>query len=568
METHRSCPIHTDEPDKQHCTFWPPYVSAITSSTSPFSTKNAHENPHTIYSLAQLKNLCSPIETLPDEILLRVFAYCATWFNRNSEQSWFNFSWVCQRWRLLALTAPSLWSKFDFQDGIEMTRIMLARTLDTPIFLRITRRIRYPRASVLYLASHVQSRLKELYITSGSDISGTPKRPPLNEITELPIAEKIWIDFGYETSSRTGETLTIDTAPHLSLLHLTYCSFSIVGHRLHALGLLSICRPPENSLLSISKILRLLSATSNLQVLRLVYAMVDEVGTITESPVKLSCLKKCMLEGRPSQCASLLQHISTSHLSQLIVLCPQSSFSSQPSESHLQDVKRICHAALQKLPVNTPMMISLRVPQYLNWSPLDIHADFRDSTGTLACKLKFPWDIFRLEFIAPLLHSSWDSLDLDMPLQIDNFCSMFSLPQRVCVLRVTLRTGLVRVFEALDAHFSNREQNHSADSALPFPALEVFGVHRNLKWSSEVKAILDKWRRHGLPFQCRVFCKTELVRQAILSHVEDRISEMVAMIVDGRGKMPIIHSDDFGLLNIFSVDGERNGVIRKVANSD
>ncbi|KAK1223090.1 hypothetical protein PQX77_014018, partial [Marasmius sp. AFHP31] len=83
---------------------------------------------------SQRSSSLATIFNLPNELLLEVFAYCAA--HRpdppSSAPPWIGFSQVCQRWRSIALSAPTLWSEPDLRIP-DMGELMLKRSQNAPL---------------------------------------------------------------------------------------------------------------------------------------------------------------------------------------------------------------------------------------------------------------------------------------------------------------------------------------------------------------------------------------------------------------------------------------------------
>ncbi|KAF9030552.1 hypothetical protein BDZ89DRAFT_1064563 [Hymenopellis radicata] len=81
--------------------------------------------------LQNAKKISHPIRSIPNEILSMIFAQCANthfWESRDekdslsTERAPWNLSYVCQRWRNLVLSSPSLWSSPSFNFALYENR--------------------------------------------------------------------------------------------------------------------------------------------------------------------------------------------------------------------------------------------------------------------------------------------------------------------------------------------------------------------------------------------------------------------------------------------------------------
>jgi hypothetical protein len=97
----------------------PSEFRAMTQTSGPCSTAlsaidkemdAAHGFSH---SLLERRNALAPISVLPAELLARIFHYCALErpLSVSLNLSWIAVTYVCQRWRQVALDDTSLWAR-------------------------------------------------------------------------------------------------------------------------------------------------------------------------------------------------------------------------------------------------------------------------------------------------------------------------------------------------------------------------------------------------------------------------------------------------------------------------
>ncbi|KAG8713200.1 hypothetical protein FRC08_013570, partial [Ceratobasidium sp. 394] len=81
------------------------------------------------------------IHALPPEILARIFALSKGYCFHNSRErvSLHNVAAVCDQWRQLAISTPGLWAHIDIgpTTPTDLTRLLLARTGDTPVHIHV-----------------------------------------------------------------------------------------------------------------------------------------------------------------------------------------------------------------------------------------------------------------------------------------------------------------------------------------------------------------------------------------------------------------------------------------------
>ncbi|KAK1230845.1 hypothetical protein PQX77_006063 [Marasmius sp. AFHP31] len=111
-------------------------------------------------SMANLRSLLSPIHQLPPELLIKIFRLiCAsTWLRISETPQIVNLTFVCGRWREIALSTPSLWADIDFSTArwlgkygfeskepqndlprlVRVVRLFLARSQRAPLNLSLS----------------------------------------------------------------------------------------------------------------------------------------------------------------------------------------------------------------------------------------------------------------------------------------------------------------------------------------------------------------------------------------------------------------------------------------------
>ncbi|KAF8550226.1 hypothetical protein OG21DRAFT_445625 [Imleria badia] len=94
-----------------------------------------------VHDLRTRRNTFSPIARLPTETLASIFVLCAYDYHNNRHSvafgvpSWVNISYVCRRWRDVALNYPTLWT-YLFVASKRWTDVLLARSRQAPLKLR------------------------------------------------------------------------------------------------------------------------------------------------------------------------------------------------------------------------------------------------------------------------------------------------------------------------------------------------------------------------------------------------------------------------------------------------
>ncbi|EIN13955.1 hypothetical protein PUNSTDRAFT_56561 [Punctularia strigosozonata HHB-11173 SS5] len=216
-----------------------------------------------------------PINDLPNEILVEIFRF-ACWHpggpsNSTNQRLW--LTWVCRRWRAVALTDMTIWNDICFRDSWPFTRSLawLERAGSAPLDLRIceqqavtqaSQHARLDAARMSNLMDRIMTKVAQIrvFIASVDDwdpaliildrFRKTSTCPTLLERFELyrvgrPLA---WIGPGYQPAElRQAMPLCGGTAP--SLRHLTLAGIHVdwTGSSLHNLTSLDLRRIALNA---------------------------------------------------------------------------------------------------------------------------------------------------------------------------------------------------------------------------------------------------------------------------------------------------------------------------------
>ncbi|KAI0058021.1 hypothetical protein BV25DRAFT_1326016 [Artomyces pyxidatus] len=130
-----------------------------------------------LYSLLEYRNSCAPINRLPAEVLARIFSYAAAPGARQKTMAsghgsptqhdlgWIRHTFVCRKWRHVALDHATLWVNVDFALGYRWATEMISRAKSAPLIVdRLVKRSPWqadliveniPRIAVLRLETEV-----------------------------------------------------------------------------------------------------------------------------------------------------------------------------------------------------------------------------------------------------------------------------------------------------------------------------------------------------------------------------------------------------------------------------
>ncbi|KAG8690752.1 hypothetical protein FRC08_010428 [Ceratobasidium sp. 394] len=274
-------------------------------------------------SLATMRNQSStlaPINSLPPEILARVFALsridCVR--NRENRRCSDSFAGVCAYWRQIALDSTDLWSHIDIGSRTSegLTRLLLERTKDGPIQMHVyepnmwtrpgygpekTLQILEPlvrRIHTLEIESYNESRrfisrVLNLWLASGDpSLSGSL-------IVYRPHGVVILApdDQGQKTiqSSSANAKMMLQS---LRTLHLQNVKLDWDSGAYHGLVDLRLSFPCGSTSIPISHLANMLSTNPKLVVLKLGHLRITHLeGQSEPAPIELSSLKVLNLAG-------------------------------------------------------------------------------------------------------------------------------------------------------------------------------------------------------------------------------------------------------------------------------
>jgi len=102
--------------------------------------KRIHELELEIRSLRTFRNSTASTASLPAEILSQIFLALRSSASDSAYRplTWLSVTRVSRQWRAVALSCPALWSNISFTCRPEFTDLMVARSRDVPLTLKIT----------------------------------------------------------------------------------------------------------------------------------------------------------------------------------------------------------------------------------------------------------------------------------------------------------------------------------------------------------------------------------------------------------------------------------------------
>ncbi|KAJ3501213.1 hypothetical protein NMY22_g19002 [Coprinellus aureogranulatus] len=119
-----------------------------------------------VQAVRSYRNALAFPNRLPVEVICQIFIACrdqdALKEDPREQLAWMAVMHVCRYWREIAIAHPPLWSNIAFVYGPEFTRLMLARSRNVPLVVRV----RFPKVGMEDILREVLSQARRLRIVS------------------------------------------------------------------------------------------------------------------------------------------------------------------------------------------------------------------------------------------------------------------------------------------------------------------------------------------------------------------------------------------------------------------
>ncbi|TFK59956.1 hypothetical protein BDN72DRAFT_850952 [Pluteus cervinus] len=308
----------------------------ITVNPQETSIKKIDEQIQTLRDYLQklcvARNALLPINRLPPEILLDIFAFVAKgWTTRGNL---LNLTWVSHNWRDLALGSPTLWTDISEQN-LTVVEEWLARSGSAPLSIGLfnVRREFVQRATPKLQAIFIQMHRIKTFHYCRADV----------EAFELSVAGSIWEEpvplVSLKLEGVFLEGCFLPSVPDVRNLLLLKCRFSWEAGTTIFLRLTSLHIAFPRSTTSVSQFLGLIQQTPSLQRLVAidVFSSDGDQVSFTPSPTlqfpRLHILKLGFGEAIQPSLEFLKNALSSFTTDQTIISC--SFDATQPINHHL-----------------------------------------------------------------------------------------------------------------------------------------------------------------------------------------------------------------------------------------
>jgi hypothetical protein len=269
------------------------------------------------------RNQLLPVNSLPDEILVRIFNMVGLNSANGPEDvgpCHLAFSQVCHSWREIALTTPSLWTSPVFGWSAEASIEFVRRAHQMPLYVSLQVGTRHEHAEILrYILTH-DSLLRELSITG--DITCISElleceSEPQPHLTTLKLGSFSPTDEPPPSVSQMFQ----GNAPMLASVHVSGCSIDWHSSLLNSVTELIIDFEKTHWRMDLSNVLATLE---HAPVLKSVYfknafsrRSFSQDLSLPNGPLRPACLRKIYLQDDVLCMVILLQHLILHPTSQI-----------------------------------------------------------------------------------------------------------------------------------------------------------------------------------------------------------------------------------------------------------
>ncbi|KAF5357662.1 hypothetical protein D9758_007466 [Tetrapyrgos nigripes] len=436
-----------------------------------------------IRQLYQFRNKLVPINSLPSELLSRIFRFCISCINDKAQlgRSWsfITVSYVCSHWRDVALADPALWSTLDFFKPAWVPE-MLRRSKAAPLTVRVTSDLFLDAKATDAVTTALQhmSRISELDLCINScllQLDGRLEMLPVVIDQDVPLLHTLSLSTKHICGVPEHIVpLPLDFmngyAPRLRHLHMRNFRLPWESGLLKNLTSLKITITIPTTSPSLQQLTDVLARMPGLEVLELRGVLPADTIPFTVGAA-LPKLSSIMLKGDVTSCANFLEHISFPSTTTMSFICLVDNVNDavllakvSPMLSHLSKYRRRLHSKIRSLNICSRyqgLSISAGHDPSTPWLQFVMEISInRVPTAELAVKI--------LKTISPLTHIRSLSFDITW-----NFITKTSLQkllfsmERVQVLQVQHCYGAADVFREL-ARTSTK-----SNSVVFFPSLKT-----------------------------------------------------------------------------------------------
>ncbi|KAI9060798.1 hypothetical protein FKP32DRAFT_1017737 [Trametes sanguinea] len=255
-------------------------IDDLSSRTRESLLAEALEYERTLLSLSALLNASAPVNLLPDDVLVKIFAEARPNRYGRTHRSWTELSLVCRHWFVVIAAAPTLWCDLEVVDSVSQLRTGLVRSMDHEIGVRVTdfgsggwtRPVLPGLPETLDILTPHAYRLKALELSPIDDSSVSPLLTFLDTCT-LPRLRSLEAQFPYDLHpGRRILTLTADRVPSLERVRISHIHVDFASNilaQLKVVDLSTSCDPDKPAMTTLETFCGLVHGLINVEELTL-----------------------------------------------------------------------------------------------------------------------------------------------------------------------------------------------------------------------------------------------------------------------------------------------------------
>ncbi|KDQ57790.1 hypothetical protein JAAARDRAFT_35480 [Jaapia argillacea MUCL 33604] len=458
--------------------------------------------------LRSQRNNLSPISKLPPELMSRVFSLCASaeshprfrghvaFDSLTVMPEWVKVTWVCRRWREVAIGCAALWTKVDFSSS-KWTAEMLKRSKNASLVVKADLTFVSPRLvrTVELATSHI-SRTRELELLAPKqtlEALARQLRSPAPFLESLHLSSSRFSNHLADGPCSLPDDIFEGQVPQLRRLELYRCRFKWNSPLLSTtLTHLHITEASNHNPArpTLSQILPLLQGMPLLQSLHLEYAApvpsMDVAELWVPENITLRNLTSISLIDVPHNCAALLSRLDLPSRTDMKLTCLAPA-GTQDEFSRILPILSKHYAPTEKgdLSIQSLSIEALDDTRmrFRGWAAQGIlprngdHFTLMDGTGprddiTPRIDLVLSWHTWSIDKPARLIESIAPLLSLEH-LQTLSVKGFEYVPKKVWVdtFGKLTQLGVIRVSRSVAGFVDSLYQDNGSELKVPMPGL-------------------------------------------------------------------------------------------------
>ncbi|KAF9051375.1 hypothetical protein BJ165DRAFT_1448356 [Panaeolus papilionaceus] len=269
-----------------------------------------------IRQLGRRRNQLAPDTKLPSAILYKIFLHLRN-CDKNQSKSIIYITWVCQRWRCVAINDPSLWSHLDFGLPTRWIQMSKERSAGLPLSIVVPANIEEEAKEYLKTTLEESHRIRSLEIIKTAVQFRAAYLSPLCSAS-APLLQSLMFKC---TKGRNNSAATLpygflsEGTPNLQSLELSGWCLPWTSSLFNGLSSLSVNADGENIAYMLGDLNDFLDALDRMPGLRslhlgVAFAADDPPSSAVGRVIPLPFLQILTVVSRINDAQSLLEHVS------------------------------------------------------------------------------------------------------------------------------------------------------------------------------------------------------------------------------------------------------------------